>query len=99
MLCLLVNGTFEFKWNSFDRVRQLLKIHFHSIAAMLRHEYCSILLSQSALALKINLRRWHHSPKLELMGLTEACLPHVIQNCLLEVNVEGLACNKTTFIK
>lgn len=66
---------------------------------MLRYVYGPILLSQSALAFNVKFCRWHHAAKLVLMRLTKTCLSHVVQNCLLEVNVEGLARDIAAFIK
>ena len=99
VLCLLIYSTFELKRNAFDCIRQLLEIHFQSIAIMLRYVDGPILLSQGALALKVKLRWWHYTAKLVLVRLRETCFPHVIQNSLLEVNVKGLARNITTFIQ
>ena len=66
---------------------------------MLRYVDGPILLSQGTLAFKVKLCRWHHTAKLVLMRLTKTCLSHVVQNCLLEVNVKGLARNIAAFIK
>ena len=99
VLRLLIYGSFELKWNSFNCIRQFLKIHFQSIAALLRYVDGPILLSQSALALNVKFCRWHYAAKFVLMRLRKTCLSHVVQNCLLEVDVEGFARNIAAFVK